>query len=163
VHATLLADYVTGNARLGWPGGQIRSSVEGPGLIRIITGTDPALGSEIYETVPTGALWSVLMVSALLHTSATAGNRFPRIAIGDATGVVWRGEPNAGQAASLNYTYNAGTSTVRATAVSSSPPWMFPGRVLLSAEGIISTITAGLLADDNWDAPLYSVEEWIAP
>jgi len=30
-HAQLISDYVTGTARLAWPGGQLRSSVEGRG------------------------------------------------------------------------------------------------------------------------------------
>jgi hypothetical protein len=59
---TLLQGYITTNARLAWPGSPIESSVNGPGRLRSITGTDPAANVEISEAVPAGRALADLFV-----------------------------------------------------------------------------------------------------
>ena len=47
----------------------------GEGYIRTVTGTDPAAGAEVSETVPTNAFWRLRMFSAVLVADANAANR----------------------------------------------------------------------------------------
>src|SRR4051812_32014952 len=77
--ATLLQGYVTSRQDLAYPGSPIRMSTEDAFPVRIITGTDPAAGVEIVETVPDGAVWELVSVTARLVTSAAAAVRFPML------------------------------------------------------------------------------------
>ena len=77
---TLVQGYVTRNQGLAWPGSPITSSIEGGGVLRLIDGTNPPLGSEISETVPAGARWELLCLGATLATGAALGNRRPMLA-----------------------------------------------------------------------------------
>lgn len=72
---TLLQDYVTAAQALAFPGSPIRSSIEGGGVLRFITGTNPGAGAEISEAVPTGARWQLLAANFVLACSVAAGNR----------------------------------------------------------------------------------------
>ena len=47
VIGTLCAGYVTAVQPIAFPAGRVRGTLEGPGVIRSITGTDPAAGVEI--------------------------------------------------------------------------------------------------------------------
>ena len=86
--ATLLQGYITTNARLAWPGSPIMPSTAGAGRLRSITGTDPAAGVEISETVPTGVRWRLLSFAATFVTDGTVANRFPRLQIDDGANVI---------------------------------------------------------------------------
>src|SRR4051812_18481105 len=72
---TILQGYVTATQRLAWPGSPLESSIAGAGRLRSLTGTDPAAGVEISETVPAGARWRLVAVRLLLVTSAVVANR----------------------------------------------------------------------------------------
>src|SRR5574341_797068 len=64
----LLADYVEQMKPATWPHSTPHSSLEGRGMLRSITGTNPAAGAEISETVPTNARWKLLEVTFSLVT-----------------------------------------------------------------------------------------------
>ena len=83
LYAILAQDYLVRVGNIAWPGGFLRHPTEGPGLIRSVTGTDPAAGAEISETVPTNARWILHSFIANLVTDATAGNRRVRLEIDD--------------------------------------------------------------------------------
>lgn len=70
VLGTLLQGYVTSAQALGWPGSPIVSSTDGEPAVRTIAGTNPAIGVDIIETVPTNARWELLSVQATLNRSA---------------------------------------------------------------------------------------------
>jgi len=162
-HAQLIADYVTGAARLAWPGGQLHSSVEGPGLIRSITGADPAAGAEISQTVPTGARWRLSSLWARLTTSVTAANRYARLLVDDGSNWLWLSDPAAAHVASTTISYVAGQGAPRLDNVYATRSWAFPVNVLLGAGYRIQTATANLDAGDDWEAPQLLVEEWLEP
>jgi hypothetical protein len=75
----LFAGYVTAMQHLAYPGSAIESSIEGGYSPRMIIGTQPALGAEINESVPTGARWRLASLRVNFTTSATPGSRQARL------------------------------------------------------------------------------------
>jgi len=161
--ATLAAGYVSATQALAWPGAPIETSIAGAGAIRSITGTNPAAGVEIIETVPAGARWRLHSIAATLTTSATAANRVVNWAFDDGALTYYQATAAALQAASLVRQYVAaaaggGGSTLDVTIAAPLPL----GRVLAAGHRIL-TLTTNLQAGDNWGAPQLLVEEWIEP
>jgi len=162
-HGQLISDYVTGTARLAWPGGQLRSSVEGPGLIHSITGTDPAAGAEVNETVPTGARWLLLSLRAILATSAVVGNRYITWMIDDGLSVVWTEDFNAPQTAGTTLSHIlSGDDQRHGNYYTGTHTPLYRGPQLVAGWRIHS-YTPGLDPGDDWGAPVLHVEEWIEP
>jgi len=162
-HAQLISDYVTGTARLAWPGGQLRQSTEGPGLIRSITGTNPPAGSEVTETVPAGARWRLISLAAHFTTDATVINRFISWTIDDGvTTLFWE---DAAQLITANIGMWQVFNTTTQRHGSYSAPSQAPGPLagVMSAGWRLSTLTTNLQPGDDWSAPQMWVEEWIEP
>lgn len=162
-HAQLISDYVTGTARLAWPGGQIRSSVEGPGLLCSVAGADPAAGAEFSVTVPTGARWRLVGTVATLVTDATVASRVVSLIVDDGATAVYRAAAQTAQTASLTVIYSFGAglpSAATAGGVSVNP---LPEQLDLASGYRIRSLTAAIVAGDNWGAPQLLVEEWIGP
>lgn len=162
-HAQLISDYVTGTARLAWPGGQLRSSVEGPGLIRSITGSDPAAGAEISETVPAGARWRLIAMRCTLTTDVTVATRQVTLLVDDGTTVCYSVGATNNHTASIVGYYNAGVVGMLASAASTQQALPLPEQLQLLAGYRLRTSTYALVAGDNWSAPQLLVEEWIEP
>jgi hypothetical protein len=157
----LTAGYVTDTQRLAWPGTPAARSIDGPGVIRSITGTDPAAGAEISETVPTNARWRLLALRANLTTDATVATRVVSLRLAPAATLTASIQAPNSQAASATYAYNyALESADRALVVTADIPVRLPQNALPGGS-TISTVTAGIVAGDNWGAPGYTVEEWI--
>ncbi len=75
----LFSDYLQQFGHLSWPGSPIRSTLEGVGFNRVVTGTDPAAGVNFSETVPTNRRWVIHGLSYRLVTEATVGERQAQI------------------------------------------------------------------------------------
>ena len=161
VVATLMAGYITSVQSIAWQGSAVRSSLDGQGNLRSITGTDPAAGVEISEAVPTGARWRLLAISAALVTDATVINRFPGLLIDDGTTTLFSADPPAAQTASQNYRWSAGPGSARLGAINASPNWGLPVDIRLLAGSRIRTSTLSIQAGDNWGAPQLLVEEFL--
>lgn len=161
--ALLLQDYVDGFTAMGWPGGRIISSVEGPGAIRSIVGTTPAAGVDISETVPARRRWRLQSFLHSLTTSVTVANRQVQLRITDGTNVLWVSEVEATQAASLTNTYSwaVGSGTNQTTFQVNTISRTLAAMVL-EPGWKIQTVTTAIQAADQWTAPNYSVEEWIS-
>lgn len=159
--ASLMAGYVTSSQPIAWPGSPIESSLEGQGNIRSITGTNPAAGVEISETVPTGARWKLLAFSASFVTDATVANRGPVFFVDDGVTVLFATDPNILQTASLSPRYNAFPGGPRLSAVQSNSQWSLPVDLRLLAGYRLRTSTGNLQAGDDWTAPQMLVEEWL--
>jgi len=163
VHGVLLADYVTGNARLGWPGGQIRSSVEGPGLVRAVIGTNPPPGVDIYEVVPAGVRWKLRAFTFELVTDATVASRIPILYVTDGTNTWLSIEPTVGQPTGTTRTYNWGIGYPARAMFSTRMILPFPVEVILRPGYEFDLYTSAMQAGDNLSAPQIAVEEWIEP
>lgn len=158
----VLQGYVTSTHRLAWPGSPIASSVDGAGVLRSITGTDPAAGVEISETVPAGARWRLLSLHTHLVTSATVANREVVFVFDDGATGYAEVPAGASQAATLTRQYSL-TRGVQRFAVATSDVLSVPAPdILLPAGHRIRTATANLQAGDDFTAPQLLVEEWIA-
>lgn len=161
VLGTLCAGPVTSAQPIAFPGGRVRSMVEGPGSLRSITGTNPAAGAEITETVPTGARWKIRAFNAILVTDATVANRFPSILIDDTAADLYASDPAVAQTASQSMQYFAAHGVTRLAATFIRPMWAFPVDMTLLAGWRVRTVTQSLQAGDNWGAPQMLVEEWL--
>lgn len=162
VLGVLLAGYITAQQSVGYPGSPILSSIESGGVIRAISGTAPAPGGEIIETVPTGARWQLLTFYGTLTTSATVANRVPRLqhATGATTIAVF---PNLIlETASLTW-FNQWASGLNVQNLAGLQQTIapLPNELILLAGQSLRTDTANLQAGDQWLAPQYVVREWI--
>lgn len=155
--------YVTSGSALLWPGGPYGNSVEGPGMIRSVTGTNPAAGAEILETVPTGARWKLHAVWVELVTDATVINRTASFVIDDGTLPLLVLPGATTQAASLTYGYWLAEYGYLPTAVATEVFFNLASLGQLAAGYDIISVTTNLQAGDNWAAPQMLVEEWIEP
>lgn len=159
--ATLLQGYAQDTTALAWPGSPVIASTEGPGCIRQITGTDPAVNTEISETVPTNARWRLLEFRASLLTDATVANRVVVILLDNGTTVFHAVDGNYNHTASLNADYQLFDYGALGVQQNGRVYLPMPSSVILLGGSRIRTSTANLQAGDNWGAPQLLVEEWI--
>lgn len=158
----LFAGYVTATQPLAWPGSPIQSSIDGGGCIRSVTGSTPAAGAVIQETVPTGARWELLDFRFTLTTSAVAPTRgieFKWAQSGQGARYV---PSNVPQPASWVYTYTFAPNIPVNTNVSVGLvtfPMGLP--VTLLAGGTISIDSTNLDVGDQFSAPQFTVREWL--
>jgi hypothetical protein len=158
---TLLADYVTNAATLGWPGGAIRQSVEGPGFLRSISVGNPAAGAEWSLTVPTNARWRVQAANSLFTASAGVANRVPECNLDDGANSFFIGEPNsvvvALGAPQVTFASTVPTAVANVADVTAS----IPSPAYLLAGHRINSRTLNIQAADQYSAIFVNVEEWI--
>lgn len=157
----ILSDYVSEGHVISYPGSVIRSPLEGPGFIRVITGTDPAAGVEITETVPTNARWRFIGALLTLVTDATAANRQPFFIVSDGSSAWFSFSWGTVVTASLTAFLNAATGVVNTAPSAIVQMLTVPIDLYMLAGHDFQTSTFSLQAGDNWAAPIYSVEEWI--
>src|SRR5260370_6104942 len=159
---TLAAGYVTANAPVFGPVATAISSLYGDGAIRSITGTVPAAGADISETVPTGARWELISLSAALTSAVAAANRIVALVLDDGANIYFRDAPGFTQVASLtdNYNFAEGQSKLQTPG---APIIMgnVPTNVRLLAGHRIRTVTTAIQGADQWTAPQYLVREWL--
>lgn len=160
---TLLQGYVTSSQRRAWPGSEIESSLDGPGLLRSITGTDPAANTEIQETVPTGAQWTLLSMRAALVTDVNAANREVALTVDDGAAIYAEFASGAAQAASLTRQYTFSPAGLRGAAAVGTSHMVAIAPLALPAGHRINTVTTNRQAGDNWGAPQLLVIEWLEP
>jgi len=160
----LSAQYITDHKSIRWPPGFVESSVEGPGLLRSIMGTDPAAGSEIAETVPTNARWRLRSIRFRLVTDPTVVDRYVRMVVDDGANILFETILPPAQAESLTRTYVFisgwplsetafdGVGTIRIP--------LLPDLIMFQGWRI-RTITSNLQTGDDFGAPWLFVEEWL--
>lgn len=158
---TLVQGYVTGTQRRAWPDSSLESAVVGPGRIRVITGTNPAAGAEVVETVPTGARWRLRGVRALLVTDATVTNREVGLFFDDGANVFSAFPSTVNQTATQTRVYTGSPAGVRGAAATALDVTIAIADLVLLAGHRFRTQTINLQAADDWAAPVYEVEEWL--
>src|SRR5258706_4323517 len=85
----LIRGYISTTGSLGWPGSILEHPTDGRGVIKNSGIQDPASG-EITGTVPTNALWRVLMIGAIYTSNAFAGVRQPILVFDDGATIYMR-------------------------------------------------------------------------
>lgn len=160
--ATIAADYVTSQQRLAYPGSGVRSSLDGAGFFRLVTGTVPGAGADITEATPSGARWRLVGFRAALTTSAAVANRDVQLILDDGANEYWRQAANANQTASLTFTYAGGNIGDRANGASvNDVQFATPAGAVMMPGWRFRTSTALIDVADQWAVPRYAVEEWI--
>jgi len=145
-----------------WPPGFNEEFIAGHGFLRSITGTNPALGVEISETVPANAQWLLYGVTFVLVTGATVATRSPHLIIDDGTNILYDIIPTAGQGASNTFRYSAFHAPGAANAFDGTILLLLPGKIMLGPGYRIRTATSTFQTlEDNYGAPQIHVEEWI--
>jgi hypothetical protein len=158
----LAADCITATRRVGWPGSGLRGPIDSGGFMRSISGTTPAAGAEIAESVPTGARWEVVAFGANLVTSATVANRQPALVLDDGANVFFRGPMNVNEVASGTFpNYWSQGLLVSTGAPNNVVNGSLPINNRLGAGSRIRTITTAIQAGDQWGSVQYLVREWI--
>lgn len=157
----LAQGYVTADSALLWPGGGYSSSVEGPGILSSVAGTNPNAGVEVIEAVPANARWRLRALRASLVTDATVITRTVNVIIDDGTTTLLNFPGVTTQIASLTRAYNVAEYGFQPAAVGTDIFFYIPFVIALFQGWRIRTSTTNLQAGDNWGAPQLEVEEWI--
>ena len=132
------------------------------GRLLSITGTDPAAGAEISETVPDRRRWRLYGLSYSLVADSNPANRYVSLTIDDGTNNLFSYLMTNTQAENLAYTYHHFAQNVAEFRTGSRIYAPLP--TLLLASGFrIRTTTTDLQVGDNFSAPQLLVEEWIDP
>lgn len=158
---TLVQGYATEADDLAWPGGPLRTSVEGPGWLRTLANQDPAEGEMILITVPTGARWRPLSLRFRLVTNGTAANREVELVITDGTNEIANVPAGVTQTASQTRRYSyfhtapRGAGTVSLFVIAPLP------RIDIPAGYTIETLLNGGQVSDAFTQVNLLVEEWI--
>ena len=157
----LAKDYVAEAEPLAFPGSPIRSSLEGPGAIRSITGTDPAAAANISETVPTDARWRLHSLLATFVADANVANRRVIFLVGDGSNVYQRSGAVAAQTANISARYNFGPFGMSVQSTAGDQIVASSQGLVLAAGHTLQTTVVNIQAGDNWGAPQLLVEEWL--
>lgn len=157
----LLQGYATDTSRLAWPHTLNEPSASGKGVLRSITGTDPAAGVEIVETAPANARWLVHAIRFSLVASAAVANREVALVLDDGANIFARVPSRVTQTAGQTIAYTAmRDAALEAVAQDTERlirlPWLE-----LQGGMRFRTITTAIDVGDNYSAPQYLVEEWI--
>jgi hypothetical protein len=157
--ATLAQGPVGFSQALSWPGSPHRNTLDAPGYLRAITGTNPGAGAEVSETVPTGARWELLSLAVALVTSAAVANRFPMLQLDDGANTYAQSSVAAAITASTTALITAGDIGAPIAATALGFTISIPAGVILSAGHRIRTLTTNLQGADDYGAPIYLVRE----
>jgi len=158
----LAAGYVTAKQPLLFPQVAPQSSLDGGGALRSITGTTPAAGAEISETVPTGARWELLAFAATLTTSAAVANRTPLLIVDDGANDYYRDTVTTTQTASLAIRYLWGPGVaIRSGTNNNLQNGSTPVGMRLGGGHRLRTSTTSIQGADQWGGVQYLVREWI--
>jgi len=160
--ACLLRGYVHNNRSPSFPYDLYEAQTDGQGNIRSVTGSDPAAGAEVSDTVPAGARWRLIAAIFTLVASGAAANRRVHVTLDDGATVYLRSlsgtDITAGQTGIVSF-WESGQLVA---SNNSAQVAMLPSNLILVAGHRIKTVTTALDAGDNYGAPQYLVEEWLS-
>jgi hypothetical protein len=128
----------------------------------VIVGADPALGGEIWETVPAGVQWRLITLQAGLVTDLTVIDRTVSLVLDDGANVFLQVGSSYIQVASQFMWYAFGAFSRQGDSLGGAILCGYPEGIVLGPGFRFRTFTSGIQAGDNWGAPTYMVEEWPA-
>ena len=158
----LMTAYLTDGKTLTWPPGIQEGFTEGEGLVLHVTGTNPAAGAEISETVPTNVKWILRSIAVVFDTDANAANRVPKLHIKDGAVKlhIFPGETAIVANDVKNVIWEGGLGTPSRESGADMVYPMSPNMELFQG-WVIATSTSALQVGDDYSAPAMVVEEWI--
>jgi hypothetical protein len=146
-----------------YPNGRQDFPLDPPGILRSITGTQPAAGANILEVVPTGARWRLRSIHVRLVTANAGGTRTVQLGIDDTISTFLQLQPNQTQALNTTVDNFATAGSFLGVAAAGSTYWSLPPDVVLFQGWAFRTSVLGINAADQFAAPIYEVEEWLEP
>jgi hypothetical protein len=161
--AQLATGYVTAQKCVCWPLATQDAPLDGPGALRSITGTAPAAGANLSETVPTGARWTLIALHTVLTASATVATRAVSILADDGANNLAAGTAQQTQTASQVIAYTAAPGAASGFSNSDNKfAVQLPALLQLAAGFRVRSTVANLQVGDQFSAPQLLVREWIA-
>lgn len=153
---------VTANTARAFPGSALQSPLEVEPYLRTITGTTPAAGVSVTETVPTGVRWEVMTFNYQHATGALPANRTPFLQAnfgGQAVFVSTHPNTIPGNAIYyFSWAQNLPSQHDTNEGLARSP---IPQRLILQAAASIIASARNLLASDQFTIVNYTVREWL--
>lgn len=129
------------------------------GRIRSITGTDPAAGAAMIETVPAGVIWRFISMNVTLVTDSNVANRTVHFFFDDGTDIYLRVTNDQGQSENLTQIYTVANGIHLGFTTPDIQSFPSPANLFLPAGHRIREGTNNFQAGDNWGAPQILVEE----
>lgn len=157
----MVSDYVMSSQSLCFPGAPLRSSTDGPGYIRSLTGTDPAANTEFSETVPTNARWKLRTVTVSFVTDANVASRDVNLIVDDGTNTIIKIGTTSSQTAGTTRQITWADLGFAPGSLTNGISPAFPPDVLLLQAYRVRTSTNAIQVGDNYGAPQLLVEEWL--
>ena len=135
------------------------------GALKIVAGSDPAAGVEISETVTAAKYWKLLAVKFTLVTDATVANREVDLILDDGANEFCRIAPTVVQTASLtlHYSWAIGLQQNSFLPLTASPKIAPLPDIVLGPGFRVRTTTQGIVAGDNFSAPVLYVVQFDGP
>lgn len=140
------------------PGADLRPS---GGRLTYITGSNPAAGAEILETVPAGRLWKIIAMRFQLVAAAAAASRRVHVVFTDGSSDLLDCFSSVDQIISETKNYSVGGfGAVPDETDDNDILIAMPPNIMLPQGAEIKTITTNLNAGDNFGVPIFLVEEF---
>jgi hypothetical protein len=156
----LAQGYCSQAAPVSYPQGPLIRSTDGLGVLRSITGSVPAAGADISETVPAGARWQLLSMRATLTTAVAVASRQVKLTLDDGANRFYDTGDGPVQAASLAWAYTFAPTGSPPTNALTDVQIHYDNAQFEAPSYRVRTVTAAIQAADQWTAPQYVVREW---
>jgi hypothetical protein len=157
----LLQDYVVSNTAVGWPGGQIKSSVEGPGRVYsdgTLCGTN---GLPLYLTVPDGVRWRVMGLAWTVNLAAGGGGRFPNLTFITSLQITYQVAARVAVPGGSSLDFSAAAASVLDGAAPDYVVLPIPSDLYMVAGDQVEFSLFGFAGGDLLCDVSWNVEEWI--
>jgi hypothetical protein len=146
---------------LSWPPSFLWPSTQGRGNPRVITGTTPAVGAQVIETVPAYALWRLISLRTDFIASAAVATRQPFIVFDNGSSsfclVACPDSLAAGATATLSFVDGVQAQKIINAQILTPLP-----RELYLVAGFRIIVTAAFMQPtDQFTNLTYLVEEWL--
>jgi len=148
-------------AGVSWPNGVNTTALGAPGNIRSITGTTPAAGAQISESVPSSARWRLIAIRLTLTTVATGPGRVMALTFDDGVNIFCSDTTPLIQPVSTAWIYNYADGFAGVVNTGSPIMAQLPQHMPLNQTWRIRTSVVNLDPADQLSAPQYLVEEWL--
>jgi len=133
------------------------------GVIKTVTGSDPAANAEFSETVPAGKCWKLLSVSVSCVQGITQ-TPFPSLVVDDGTRTVYQAfSGTAAQNSSITTQHTWGPGLAAAgSGASTANQGPLPSNLLLGPGCRVRSSTTGIGANTDYGAPTFLLVEYSA-
>lgn len=159
----LASGYVYKDRSIGWPMTQNDEGRVGGGRLVSSAGSLPAAGAEVDITVPTGRTWRLMSLQIGLTTGVAVALRRVHIRITKGGDILYDFFSNIDQAESLFKTYmGQPVGVIPASEDNNSIIIPIAKDIILPANAHIITATTNIQAADQFEQPIYYVEEYMS-